>query len=179
MMSTLRTIPAIASTLLLLAQPAHAEVVGTPDASGFTVAGEVAAAAAPAQTWASLITIGSWWSSAHSWSGNAANMTLEPRANGCWCEAMPNGGSIQHGRVIAFVPGDRLLLDAALGPLQSMPVNGRLEWRLVPHESGGTTIRYRYQIWGQVPGDPAALARGVDAVMAEQARRLAGSLAAQ
>lgn len=156
--------------------PALAAIEGTPSGAGFTVFGEVPVSATPDATWARLIDVGSWWSSAHSWSGDAHNMTLEPRAGGCWCEALPNGGSIQHGRVIAFVPGQRLLLSAELGPLQGMPVNGKLEWRLAAASGGGTILRYRYQLWGHVRAAADQLAAGVDGVMAEQAQRLAASL---
>ena len=41
-----------------------------------------------------------WWDPSHTWSGSAKNLTFEPKAGGCFCEKLADGGSVQHGRVI-------------------------------------------------------------------------------
>ncbi len=61
--------------------------------SGFALTETAHIAAARDKVYAALIEPGHWWSSAHSFSGNAANFTLDARAGGCWCETLPNGGS--------------------------------------------------------------------------------------
>jgi hypothetical protein len=32
--------------------------------------------------------IGKWWDPDHTWSGNTANLSIEPFANGCFCEKL-------------------------------------------------------------------------------------------
>ena len=73
-----------------------------------------------------------WWDPAHTWSGSARNLKLEPKAGGCFCEKLADGGSVQHGRVIFAQPGKLLRLEGALGPLQDMAVTGVLSFNLAP-----------------------------------------------
>ena len=97
-----RAIAILAAMLVSVpaAAPAAAEVVSvTPQ--GFEVSRTVAIAASPDAVYAALGRIGSWWNPAHSYSGDPRNMTLDPRAGGCFCETnLANGGSVEHGRVI-------------------------------------------------------------------------------
>src|SRR3546814_9802807 len=41
---------------------------------------------------------GRWWNGAHSYSGSAANLRLEPVAGGCFCEALPGEEGREIGR---------------------------------------------------------------------------------
>lgn len=61
-----------------------------------------------------------WWDAANSYSGDAANFYLEPRALGCFCEKLPGGGSIAHMQVVYVEPGAVLRMLGGLGPLQGM-----------------------------------------------------------
>ena len=97
-----------ASLLLSLPPPAIAAVVDSAP-GGFTLRLEAVTAAAPGRTWDSLLRIGEWWSGAHTYSGRAANMTLELRAGGCFCERWP-GGEIEHMRVALAWPEKRQLV---------------------------------------------------------------------
>ena len=72
--------------VLALSTAAHAEVIDAQP-NGFEVKRTVQIAAAPDKVYAALIQPGRWWNSSHSWSGDAANLTLEPKVGGCWCEA--------------------------------------------------------------------------------------------
>ena len=54
-------------------------------ANGFEVASTATVAAPPDRVYAALGEIGRWWSSEHTWSKDAKNLTLELRAGGCWC----------------------------------------------------------------------------------------------
>jgi hypothetical protein len=164
----------VASLLLLSAAPAVAEVKSaTP--GGFEVQSVVVVKASPEATWARLVKPASWWNPEHSWSGRAENLTLEPRAGGCFCEAVPPGGSVEHGRVLSAMPGRLLLLEAPLGPLQSLAVTTRLSWRLRP-VAGGTEITQIYVAGGYLPMGGDALAPAVDGVLSEQLARLKASL---
>jgi uncharacterized protein YndB with AHSA1/START domain len=157
---------ALAAVILAaVAAPAHADVISVDD-RGFVIERRVSSAAAPAATWARLVRPGLWWSSNHSWSGRAANMTLDPRAGGCFCERW-KGGEAEHGRVLQAVPGKLLRLSAPLGPMQSMGVSAVLTFELTP-VGAGTEIRLRYIVGGNFGMDPRVLAPIVDGVLAEQ-----------
>lgn len=110
------------------ASPAMAEVKSATPA-GFAVEAKVVVPASPAQAYAALARIGAWWDSAHSYSGDAANMTLDPKVGGCFCETIPKGnGAVEHGRIIYAQPGETLRLQSALGPLQAEAALGVLTW---------------------------------------------------
>ena len=65
-----------------------------------------------------------------------ANMRIEPKPGGCFCEAVPagrrSGGEIEHMRVIYVAPGSTLRMSGGLGPLQSEAVTGVLTMTLGP-----------------------------------------------
>lgn len=161
---------------LAAAAPAAAEVKSAT-AGGFEVEARATVAATPAETYAMLGRIGSWWNDGHTYSGKAANMRLELRAGGCFCETIPaDGGTIEHGRIIYARPGETLRLQGGLGPLQSEAAIGILTWTLkaVP---GGTEVVQTYVAGGYVRGGADKLAPIVDKVMAEQLTGLQRRLA--
>jgi len=61
----------------------------------------------PEKTWDVLVASASWWDGAHSHSGDAANLSIDPRPGGCFCETSPshsgdgdrNRGGVEHMRV--------------------------------------------------------------------------------
>src|SRR5262245_2801423 len=121
-----------------LGAPAAAEVTASSDA-GFVVHNEATVAASPEAAWTALAEPGRWWSSEHSYSGDAANMTLEPRAGGCFCEAIPadktggQAGSVEHMRVVYYDPRVRTMrLRGSLGPLQGEALTGTLTMTVEP-----------------------------------------------
>lgn len=149
--------------------PAWAEVVET-SAQGFRLQSVQQIAASPAKVFAALGEIGRWWSDTHTYSGKAANMTLQLSANACFCETLPNGGTVRHGVVEAVMPGRLLRLDSALGPLQDEGVSAALSFSLKPMASG-TQLMVTYNVGGTRPS-MLAIASGVDGVVTEQAVRL-------
>jgi hypothetical protein len=156
--------------LLLAADGAVAEVVSAT-AAGFEVKETAHLASAPDKAYAVLLTPSHWWNSEHTYSGNAANLTLEARAGGCWCETLPDGGSVQHMTVTYLAPGKVLRLRGGLGPLGSLPVEGVMTWTL-KSAGGGTDISLSYAISGTSPQGFDALSKGVDGVLAEALARL-------
>ena len=55
----------------------------------------------------------------HTYSGDAANLSIDPRPGGCFCErGMPKQGGVQHAMVVLAIPGKTLRLVGGLGPLQ-------------------------------------------------------------
>lgn len=165
-------VAALASAALFaLAAPAGAEVVESGE-TGFATHGSALVSAPPAALWAALVEPARWWSPAHSWSGDAANMTLSAKAGGCFCESLPDGGSVEHLRVIHAAPGRLLRASGALGPLQGEALAATLTITLDP-EGEGTRIAWRYAVAGQAGFPLAAVAPAVDAVLSEQLARLA------
>src|SRR3954466_6701383 len=159
---------------LLIAAPSAAEVMSA-SANGFEAQSVAMVKASPEAAWAMIVRPALWWNPEHSWSGRSANLTLEPRAGGCFCEAVPPGGSVEHGRVLSAMPGRLLVLEAPLGPLQSLAVATRLTWRLKP-VAGGTEITQTYVAGGYLPMGGDKLAPAVDGVLAGQLARLKARL---
>lgn len=171
----MKSIASLAALGIALATPASAEVMSS-SAAGLTSRNVVEVKASPAETWAALVQPARYWNPEHSWSGNAANMTLDPRAGGCFCESLPaSQGSVEHARVIYADPGTQLRLSGALGPLQSEALAATLTVNLKPVD-GGTRIEWTYVVGGFANFDLVQLAPVVDGVMGEQANRLADLL---
>jgi uncharacterized protein YndB with AHSA1/START domain len=156
--------------VLAWAAAAHAEVVDA-QAGGFEVRQSVHIAAPPARVYDALAHVGRWWDGAHTYSGDATHLTLEAIAGGCFCEALPDGGSAAHMRVVMAQPGKVLRLEGALGPLQRLGVSGHLTWALTPKDAG-TDLVQLYDIGGYAKGGLAELAAPVDHVLSEQISRL-------
>lgn len=164
----------LAASLLALvpvAVPASAAVTASgPD--GFTIEHRVTMPLPPAQAWARLVGLGQWWEGSHSYSGDAANLSIDARAGGCWCERLPGGGSVEHARIIQAVPGRLLRASGGFGPLQSEPVAAVLTVTLKP-VAAGTEVAMRYAVAGPLPGGAQAFSGPVDTVLTTQFDRLA------
>lgn len=151
---------------LAAAAPAAAEVTASTETS-FTVAEKVTVAAPPAKVWATLVAPSLWWNKDHTWSGSAANLSLDPRPGGCWCEKLPNGGGVEHMRVVYAAPGEMLRLSGGLGPLQAMPASAVMTVTLTPAADGkSTAVTFEYAVAG-APG-LGQIAAPVDGVLAAQ-----------
>jgi hypothetical protein len=116
-----------------------------------------------------------WWNSQHSWSGNAANLTLDPRAGGCFCEALPSGGSVEHMRMIYADRGKLLRMTGALGPLQGEGLAATLTVKL-ERVGGATKLTWSYKVGGYTDLPLAQIAPAVDGVVSEQFHRLASMI---
>lgn len=163
---------ALASGLALASAAAPAAVLDSGE-TGFVVEHRVVANAPPAAVWTAVIAPDRWWDPAHTYSGRAAALTLDARAGGCFCEALPDGGSVEHGRVISVRPGALLRLSSALGPLQAEGVAGSLGLALAPAEGARTTVTLTYVVGGRFRRPAGTLARAVDGVLGQQVARLA------
>lgn len=144
-------IRAAAALALIAAQPAAAEVVKV-EPGGFEIASTVTIAAPARQVWAILRTPARWWDARHSYSGDAKNLSLDPRAGGCFCEALPGGGGVEHARVVNLQPARLLRLQGAFGPLQAEAVTGTLTFSLKPMGATTTRVTMRYVVGGYIPG---------------------------
>ncbi|WP_395644854.1 SRPBCC domain-containing protein [Terricaulis sp.] len=166
-------IVAAALAALAVAGPARAELVSATPAT-FLVRAEADVSAAPSQAYVAITQPRRWWSSAHTYSGDAANLRLTPRAGGCWCETWDHGQSVEHMRVVAVIEHEgvrTIRLAGGLGPLQEMGVNAVMTLTVTPRE-GGSKVTMTYRVAGEPGLALDQVAAPVDAVLMEQFGRL-------
>ena len=160
----------LAAVLALPAVKAHAEVLSI-GSNGFEVRETVHVAATAEKAYASLLQPSRWWSSDHTFSRNAANLSLDARAGGCWCENLPDGGSVEHMHVVYVAPGKVLRMRGALGPYQGMGMDGAMTWILKTTDNG-TEISMSYAVGGYAKDGFDAMSKVIDRVLGEQLERL-------
>lgn len=166
-----RLLQAVASlTIALLLIPAAHAKVHSQSATGFMVTHEADVVVAPQAAYDAFVKIGRWWNDAHSFSGTARNISIEPKAGGCWCEALPNGGSVRHMTVVHANPGAMLVFNGGLGPLQFMGVAGSMKVTFKT-QGKGTHVSVTYAVGGFDPDNFVEISKGVDAVLGEQIKR--------
>jgi uncharacterized protein YndB with AHSA1/START domain len=167
----LKVIAAISMLLVFSPAVVHADVIDSA-ADGFTVKTTVSIHASPSEVYRRLVTnVGDWWNSAHTFSQDAHNLSIEERPMGCFCEKLPNQGFVRHMEVIYVQPGKTLRLSGAIGPLQTMAVSAVATFSLSP-EGEGTKLEFTYRVGGYNPGGLIQMAPLVDHVWAEQIGRL-------
>jgi hypothetical protein len=149
---------------------AGAEVVDTTP-SGFLIRHDVNVGATTEASWKALIDAGSWWNSDHTFSGNAANLSIDARPGGCFCEKLANGGGVSHMTVVFVSPGTVLRMTGGLGPLQGSGLAGSMTWRIVPSPPFAK-IEVSYSVGGYMQGGFDKMAPAVNAVLGEQLARL-------
>ena len=163
------TILACAFTLFFTAA-ANAAVIGA-NGGGFHVQHQLRIAAPPAKVWEMVLSPGRWWSSEHSWSKNAANMTIQPTQGGCWCERW-SGGQAEHMRIVHITPMTMVRMRGGLGPLTGLGLHGVMTWTLTEMPGGHTTVTLDYIVGGYSERGFAGLSKAVDGVLAEAVNRL-------
>jgi len=161
-----------ALAILVLAPGWAKSEVADASANGFTVKIILRVQAPPEDVYRRLIqNVGDWWSSEHTYSGNSHNLSIEGKAMGCFCEKLPNEGSVRHMEVVVLVPGKSLSLTGALGPLQSIAATGNMGIQFSPAD-GGTRLDVTYAVAGYLPAGMNTWAAPVDSVLTEQFTRL-------
>jgi uncharacterized protein YndB with AHSA1/START domain len=170
-----RLVFTLAALLAAAPLPAAAEVTASSDA-GFVSHHDVLVAATPQAAWEALVRPAEWWNGEHTYSGDSANLRIDLRPGGCFCERVPESGAeIEHMRVIYVAPGSTLRMTGGLGPLQSEAITGVLTMTLAP-EGELTRISWDYVVGGYMRMPMAELAPLVDQVIGEQLLRLAARL---
>jgi hypothetical protein len=168
-------IPAIAAAVIAFAPAVGERAAAEPvsvTGNGFEVRETAHTAAAPDKVYAEMLVPARWWSSDHTFSGSAANLVLDARAGGCWCETLPNGGSVEHLRVIFVAPGKMLRMRGALGPFQGLTVDGVMTWSVKSAADGGTDVNFTYAIAGFVKDGFDELSKAADHVLGVQIQSL-------
>ncbi len=156
---------------LFLTPKTKAEVVDS-SSTGFTVKSDQFAKVPPDSLFKYLVSnVGNWWNPEHTWSGNSSNLSIQPFANGCFCETLANGGSVRHMTVVYVIPGKLLRMEGGIGPLQMQAVTGSMTFEITPAPSG-SKISLKYAVGGYIPGGAQKWASLVNRVLVEQVQRL-------
>jgi len=166
----MRRLPVVLA-VFLLAVSARAAVVDA-SANGLAIKHVMTVNASAEKAWKSLIDVGRWWGSDHTYSGSAANLRIETRPGGCWCETLPNGGFVQHMAVVFVQPNQKLVLTGGLGPLQTTGASGAMTFAIASKDAEHSEITFTYNIGGYFPGGLGPIGAGVDHVLVEQLERL-------
>ena len=160
---------ALAASLVacLVATNASSEVLDAARV-GFTISHQTEISAGRFDVYnAAVNNIGDWWSDDHTLSGNAGNMYIEARTQGCFCEKLGEAGGVVH-LIVTFVnPGVILRLTGGLGPLGLMGVNGNMTWEFQDSEHG-TIVTLNYALGGYMAGGLDSIAEAVNGVLVEQ-----------
>jgi len=162
----------IAGLALLLPTPAAAQIVER-HADGFTLRYADTVEVGRGDVAMAIESVSAWWDGDHTYTGSAANLSLDLRVGGCFCEAMADGSRFEHGSVTAF-DDDHLVLEAPLGPLKGMATRAELtfswpEAASLTHDETGVVMVFTVEGPGL-----GAFADAVDQVMRGQHARLLG-----
>lgn len=161
----------LAALLVLVAAPASAEVVNA-SSNGFEVRETVPLVVPAEAAFQAFRELPSWWDPEHTYSGNSANLRLDLTPGGCFCERIPKtGGGVEHMRVAYVEPGKHVVLTGSLGPLLYEATTGVMDVQ-IKSIAGGSQLVLDYKVAGFANGSGAKLAPAVDAVLAEQVKRL-------
>lgn len=114
-----------------------------------------------------LLDIASWWSKDHTYSGDNTNLYLDTGLQRCFCEKLAGGGLVVHMQVVNYQVEKRLRFTGGLGPLQSLPVSGVLDFQLTQHSDTQTRLTVSYRVNGSHSG-LKEWSKAVDQVLAEQ-----------
>jgi len=154
---------------LFAASPASAEVLSS-SANGFEIQHSVNLVIPQPKAFAAFGQVGQWWNKEHTYSGDAARMSLQVRPGGCFCETLDGGGGIEHLRVAYVQPGERIVLTGGLGPLLYEATAGVMDVK-VERIAGGSRVTMNYRAAGFAKGGADKLAPLVDQVLGDQMKR--------
>ncbi|HEY2013693.1 MAG TPA: hypothetical protein VGH38_09350 [Bryobacteraceae bacterium] len=149
---------------------ARADVVDSAS-NGFTVKITLSVHAAPDEVYRKLVeNVGEWWNPQHTFSGSARNLSIEDKAMGCFCEKLPDHGSVRHLEVVYAAPGKVLLMTGGLGPMQGLATAGTLRIQFTAAE-GGTKFEATYSVAGYLPAGMNTFAAPANGMLTEQFTR--------
>jgi uncharacterized protein YndB with AHSA1/START domain len=138
---------------------------------GFTVKISFTVTAAPGAVYDAVMKPANWWSSGHTFSGDAHNLSIDAKPMGCFCEKLPNGGGVRHLEVVSVMPGKLLVMTGGLGPLQSQALSGSMSIGIAA-AGDETKLSMTYAVAGYVPAGANTWAAPVNGMLSEQFTRL-------
>jgi hypothetical protein len=158
----------LTAALALFAEPAAAEVVER-HADGFTLRMSAPVSVGWGQAFAAVGDVGRWWNPDHTYSGDAASLSLPLETGACFCERLGDGSDFEHGRVVAIDPRREVRLEAPLGPLNGRARSAALTFGWSNTIDGeAQVLTLTYVVEGEGLG---ALAEPVDQVLTDQFTR--------
>ena len=155
----------LCALLLLCFTPIAAADIVSASSEHFHLKLEKSVDATPETVWTRLIRPSDWWSSEHTYSGDAQNLRLTAIAGGDWREIW-SGGSVWHGTVLQSQPPKTLRMQAPFGPLQGITLNVVWTVKLTELETG-TSVSFEIVAHGPPSSRLNSLAGPVDGVFAE------------
>ena len=139
--------------------------------NGFLVKLEANINAPAAKVYDGLVgQVGSWWNPDHTYSHDAKNLSIDARAGGCFCEKLPNGGGVEHLRVVYIAAPQLVRFAGTLGPLQASGLAGSMTWKLTGAED--TRVQLSYSVGGFIDGGFEKIAPAVESMLSDQLNRL-------
>jgi uncharacterized protein YndB with AHSA1/START domain len=157
----------VAAGLLAMNCVAARSAVLDVQPNGFAVEETAHIAAAPDAVYAALIHPEKWWNSDHTFSHSAANLSLDPKAGGCFCETLPDGGLVEHLHVVYADPARTTIrFRGAMGPFQGLGVEGALTISLKA-ENGGTALILDNNYGGYIQGGPGKWPAALDMMLGD------------
>ncbi len=156
----------LATACVAAASPASAEVVSR-SADGFTLRFALGVEAAPEDVVSAVSELPQWWDPAHTYTGDASNLSLAFQEGGCWCEKLADGTVFEHA-VLTGITADRVTMNAALGPLHDKATKAELTFGSGP-ENRGRLVTIDFVVEGPGLG---VMADGVNIVMDQAFDRL-------
>ena len=166
---SMRAIVFAGLALLIAANTAQSETSAVSPA-GFLVTHRHEVHASPQQIFEAIGRIGEWWNEVHTYSGHAANLSLDLVGGGCFCERW-DGNSVQHAQVIQVRRGSLVRMQGGLGPLQPLPINAVLTFAMAT-VADKTQLTVTYAVAGNSDAGLDKLAGPVDSVIGEATDRL-------
>lgn len=157
------------SSCLCAGGTAMADVVSS-GSDHYVLRHEASSELPPEALWDKLVNVANWWHPDHTYSGDAANLSLDATAGGSWREDWADG-SVIHGEVLYANPPNKLRLEAPFGPLQGMAVNVVWSISIQPSETGSLVMFDEIATGSSVSG-LEQLAPAVDGVKQEALERL-------
>ncbi len=154
---------------LLFANPSTADIQ-YQDKYGFVVGNKIALKSDIQLSWQTLLSISLWWESSHSFSGKAEHLYLDVSDEKCFCEKWDDNW-VRHLSVVHVQPNKKLVLDGALGPLQSAAIHGALTIQLETNDEN-TLLSWEYRVHGNSEQGANGWAAPVDRVLSTQFNNL-------
>ena len=76
------------AVLLLLIPGCAWGAVTDSSSAGFTIQSAYTVKASPSEVYGRFMRVGEWWNPAHTYSGDAHNLSIEEKPMGCFCEKL-------------------------------------------------------------------------------------------
>jgi hypothetical protein len=151
---------------------AKADVIKSTD-DGFILQHSVSVGHDKARVFKTMTSnVGQWWSSGHSFSGDAGNMLIDAE---CFCERWGDN-LVRHLTTTIWMENSKVVMEGGLGPLKELGLSGTMVWSLASNDDAGTTITWKYHVYGFSETGLSELATAVDGVLKEQIDRLVNYL---